>query len=72
MNRFKNYGFWLGIIATVLAAAQIDPQTLTSWELLKEAVLNVVKNPYLVGCVIVAILGQFNNPTTEGKGFLDD
>lgn len=65
-NRFKNVGFWIGIVGIVLTAAGIDATTLTSWNLLFNSILDVLKNPYLLGCTILAVLGVVVNPTTKG------
>ncbi len=33
-TRFKNVGFWIGIVGIVLTAAGIDPASITSWDIL--------------------------------------
>ena len=65
-KRLKNPLFIITLVALFLSSTQISPQTLTSWSLLKEALLSVVKNPFLLGCFVVALVGQFNNPVTKG------
>lgn len=52
----------IGIAATFLSATKIDPVTLTNWDLLGKALLNFLSNPFLIGCFLIAIWGQFNNP----------
>lgn len=65
-KRFKNIGFWIGIIGVVLTAAGIDPTTLTSWDILFNNLVAVVKNPYMLVTIAMAIVGVFTNPTTAG------
>ncbi len=64
--RKKNPWFWVGVGATVLAATGISPEMLTSWESVYNAIVDLVKNPYMLGCVALAILGVFVDPTTDG------
>lgn len=65
-NRFKNPYFYFGLIAVILTAMGVDAQTLTSWGALKEAIINLLSNPFLLGSVIVAITGVVIDPTTKG------
>ena len=66
--RFKNPWFWIGVGGVLLTALGIEPQMLTSWEALKNAALDVLGNPFLLGSAAVALLGQFIDPTTAGVG----
>lgn len=66
--RAKNPWFWIGLVGVVLTAMGISPETLTSWGAVIEAVKELVTNPFLLGSVIVAILGVLNDPTTAGLG----
>lgn len=66
IKRFKNIGFWIGIIGVVLTAAGIDPTTLTSWDILFNNLVAVVKNPYMLVTIAMAIVGVFTDPTTAG------
>ena len=65
-SRFKNPLFWVTFLGLFLSVTKISPMTLTSWGALKDAVLGVFSNPYLLGCFILAIIGQINNPITSG------
>ena len=69
--KFKNPMFYIGLIAVIFAGAGIDVDTLTSWQLLGQALLSIVENPFTLICVIVAILGVFNDNGTEGIDGLD-
>lgn len=62
--RFKNPYFWIGLIAVILAAIGISPESLTSWDILIDQVMKLLNNPFAIGCVVVAIIGYINDPTT--------
>lgn len=64
--RAKNPYFWIGLVATVFAAVGINPECLTSWSILLEKTIELIENPFAVGCMIVAIIGYVNDPTTKG------
>lgn len=64
--RFKNILFWASIFSVILATMGICPEMLTSWEAVKTAIVDLFKNPYQLVCVVVAIIGVFNDPTTAG------
>ena len=65
-DRFKNPWFWVGVIGVVLTATGMDPEMFTSWGALCDAVLDVLKNPFLLGTAALAVLGVFVGPTTKG------
>ncbi len=64
--RIKNPYFWLGLVAVILAAIGVSPESLTSWPILYAQIRALLNNPFAVGCVIVAVLGYINDPTTSG------
>ena len=64
--KFKNPYFWLSIFALIFAAAGIDFNTLTSWQLLGEALLNILANPVSIVAIITAMLGVWNDNSTKG------
>lgn len=66
IKRFKNVGFWIGIIGVILTAAGIDPSSITSWSVLFNNILEVVKNPYMLITIVMAVVGVFTDPTTPG------
>ncbi len=65
-TRFKNPWFWVGLLGIILSAMKISPETLTSWEIVKYQFFNLIKNPYMLACVFVSVLGVFIDPTTKG------
>ena len=66
--RFRNWAFWLGLGATILAAMHVSPEMFTSWELVWQEIVALVSNPFRLGCVIVAVIGVFADFTTPGIG----
>ena len=66
--RFQNWAFWLGLGATVLTAMNVSPEMFTSWELLWDEIVALFGNPFRLGCVVVAVIGVFTDPTTAGIG----
>ena len=66
--RLKNPWFWVGLLATILAAMGIEPAMFTSWPLVWDSIVGLVSNPFQLGCVILAVLGVFVDPTTKGVG----
>lgn len=64
--RFKNPWFWVGLCGTILAAMGVSPEMFTSWGAVWEAVCSLFSNPFQIGCVVLAVLGVFVDPTTFG------
>ena len=65
-DRFKNPWFWIGIGGVILTATGMEPSMFSSWDALSGAVLDVLKNPFLLGTAALAVLGVFVEPTTKG------
>ena len=64
--RVKNPYFWFGLIAIIFAAMGAKPEMFTSWAILAKQVKNLLSNPFALGCVVVAVVGYVNDPTTQG------
>ena len=64
--KFKNPYFWLSLFALIFSASGVDFDTLTSWTLLGEALLNIINNPVAIVGVITAMLGIWNDNSTKG------
>ena len=65
-DRFKNPYFILGLLGVIFSAANINVETLTSWHLLWQGVINILGNPFLLASVTAAVLGVFVDPSTKG------
>ena len=66
--RMQNWAFWLGLGATILAAMNVSPEMFTSWDLVWQEIVALFSNPFRLGCVVVAVIGVFTDPTTPGVG----
>ena len=65
MKKYLNPVFIGGVVVTILLAAGIDPETLKDWELVGEAFLSIVLNPYKLFMVLGAVYAMFNNNDTK-------
>lgn len=68
-ERLKNPAFWFGMLGVIFSASGVDFNTLTSWQLLGKALLDILENPVAIVSILMAMYGIWNNPTT--KGFKD-
>ena len=66
--RLKNPWFWVGLVGIILTAMGVSPEMLTSWDILWGNILDLIKNPFMLGSVALAVLGVFVDPTTNGVG----
>ena len=66
--RMRNFTFWVGLGATILTAMNVSPEMFTSWDLVVTEFINLINNPFRLGCVVVAIVGVLVDPTTPGIG----
>lgn len=64
--KLRNPYFYLSVVALIFSASGVDFNQLTSWELLGQALLNIVDNPVSVVAVITAFLGIWNDNSTKG------
>ena len=65
-EKLKNPYFWLSVFALIFTAAGIDFQTLTSWQLLAQALIDILLNPVAIVAIITAFLGIWNDNSTKG------
>ena len=72
-EKLKNPYFWLSVFALIFSAAGIDFETLTSWQLLVQALVDILLNPVAIVAVITAFLGIWNDNSTKGlDGFMSN
>lgn len=64
--RAKNPWFWVGLVGVILAAMGVEPEMFTSWELVWDAIVDLVCNPFRLCSVAVAVLGVLIDHTTKG------
>ena len=69
-ERFKNKIFWvntiLAVATPILAYFGINGSDLTTWGSLFVLILDALKNPYVVGLVLVSLWNNVINPVTKG------
>lgn len=66
--RMKNPWFWVSLLGVILTAMGVSPEMFTSWGAVIQAIRDLIGNPYMLGCVAMAVLGVFIDPTTKGVG----
>ena len=72
-EKLKNPYFWLSVFALIFSAAGIDFETLTSWQLLVQALVDILMNPVAIVAIITAFLGIWNDNSTKGlDGFMSE
>lgn len=65
-NRWKNPWFYVGIIGVILTAIGVDGSTFTTWGAVVKGFMDFIQNPFLIGSVVMALLGAYVDPTTGG------
>ena len=65
-NKLKNPYFYLAVIGVIFSASGVDFNQLTSWSLLRGALISIINNPVCVVAVITALLGIWNNNSIKG------
>lgn len=66
--RLKNPWFWIGLVGIIFTAMGVSPEMFTSWDILWENLMDLVKNPFMLSSVVLSVLGVFIDPTTAGVG----
>jgi len=68
--RFKNPVFiaqlLLSILLPILAYFGMTMEEITSWSILGNLLLEAVKNPYVLGLIVVSVWNAVNDPTVSG------
>lgn len=65
-EKLKNPYFWLSVFALIFSAAGVDFQQLTNWQLLGQALVDILLNPVAIVAVVTAFLGIWNDNSTKG------
>lgn len=69
VHRKHSITMWSGLVITSFFAAFTatggDVNSLTSWKALLDAIIEIIKNPFLLGTFIIAIISVVNNPTNK-------
>lgn len=64
--RVKNPYFWVGLLGVILSAMGVSADMFTSWDIVIEQTKALISNPFMIGSVIMAVLGTLIDPTTAG------
>lgn len=68
--RFCNPVWWsqifLAVASPILAYYGLNFRDLTTWKSVFELLINALKNPYIVGLIVINVLNTINDPTTKG------
>ena len=68
--RFCNPVWWsqifLAVASPILAYYGLNFRDLTTWGAILELLINALKNPYIVGLIIINVFNTINEPTTKG------
>lgn len=71
--RFCNPVWWvqvtLAVASPILAYYGLNFRDLTTWSSVFDLLTKALKNPYILGLIILNVLNTINDPTT--KGFSD-
>lgn len=69
--RVRNPHFWIGLIGIFLMSIGVDASMLTSWQIVFDNIAELIKNPFMIGSVLLALWGYIQDFTTEGIGDTD-
>lgn len=58
----------LPIILPILAYYNLTLEQLTSWDILFNLFIDIIKNPYVIGMIILNILNATIDPRSKGVG----
>lgn len=64
-DRLKDPYFIVGVISTFFLAADIDFQTLTSWNLFFDAVMSIVNNPVTIAACVCSIYSHIKGQSKK-------
>lgn len=56
----------MSILLPILTYMGLTVQELTSWDALGNVLLQALRNPYVLGLVVVSVFNAVNDPTTSG------
>ena len=63
IERFKSPVVIGGLISIVITISGINPNNMTSWEILFENLIGILQNPFILISIIYQIFAFLNNPT---------
>lgn len=69
--RAKNPNFWIGLVGIALVAMGVDASMFTSWQAVIDSGVALVKNPFMLGSVLIALWAYVQDFTTKGLSDTD-
>lgn len=69
--RARNPYFWVGLAGILFMAMGVEASMFTSWQAVLNNLLELIKNPFMIGSMIMAVWGYIQDFTTEGIGDTD-
>ncbi len=70
VERIKNPIFWvntlLAIAMPIIAYYGMSAKDFTTWDSIFKAILDALKNPYVLGLALVSLWNNIINPVTKG------
>ena len=69
--RAKNPNFWIGLVGIALVAMGVDASMFTSWQAVGDSIVELVKNPFMLVSVAIAVWGYVQDFTTKGVSDTD-
>lgn len=57
---------FMSVAVPVLAYFGLSTSDMTSWSVVGQTLLDAVKNPYVVGLMVVSLFNAITDPTTKG------
>lgn len=64
--RAKNYMTWIGFISILFISANIQLEDLTSWNVLFNSIMDILKNPFLLMNTTLALCSVICDTSTKG------
>ncbi len=69
--RVRNPYFWAGLVGIILMSIGVEASMLTSWKEVFDNIVELIKNPFMIGSTLLALWGYIQDFTTEGIGDTD-
>lgn len=64
--RAKHPCFWGGLLGVILTAMGVSAEMFTSWAIVAQQFKLLISNPFMLGSVVMAVIGVLIDPTTCG------
>ena len=65
LTRFKSKVVLGGLFAIIITVSGINPENMTSWDVLFNNIVSIFANPFILISIIYQIFAFLNNPTDK-------